>query len=223
MATYIPKSEVAPLMTSSNSAIYIRSGSNNVPAPYAVIAGMFGRYPQPNIELKIAAKKIEALKNQDEDMFYPNSIDNPPEQYVKISFELQGANISNVIAREMFLSAEVTSDGGEYNKVRFSNYNQMEVISGIEGQLNIITRPELRLPPRGAIKFCNVEIVLSPFIEDDFLLEGVIGANMAMPKDFRIYIPKNKLRSYVSKIIRGDEDYNMIMNEFFNDYFRGEF
>ena len=223
VATYIPKSEVAPLMTSSNSAIYIRSGSNNVPAPYAVIAGMFGRYPQPNIELKIAAKKIEALKNQDEDMFYPNSIDNPPEQYVKISFELQGANISNVIAREMFLSAEVTSDGGEYNKVRFSNYNQMEVISGIEGQLNIITRPELRLPPRGAIKFCNVEIVLSPFIEDDFLLEGVIGANMAMPKDFRIYIPKNKLRSYVSKIIRGDEDYNMIMNEFFNDYFRGEF
>ena len=78
--------------------------------------------------------------------------------------------MSNVIAREMFLSAEVLNDGSEYNKVRFSNYNQMEVISGIEGQLNIITRPELRLPPRGAIKFCNVEIVLSPFIDDDFRL-----------------------------------------------------
>ena len=121
------------------------------------------------------------------------------------------------------MSAEVLSDGSEYNKVRFSNYNQMEVISGIEGQLNIITRPELRLPPRGAIKFCNVEIVLSPFVDDDFRLEGVIGANNAMPKDFRIFIPKNKLRSFVAKVIRGDEDYNMIMNEFFNDYFRGEF
>ncbi len=223
IATYIPKCEVAPLMTSSNSAIYIRSGSNNIPAPYSVIAGMFGRYPQPNLELKVANKKIEALQNQDEDMLYPNSIDNPPEQYVKVSFELQGANISNVIAREMFLSAEVHSDGSDYNKVRFSNYNQMEVISGIEGQLNIITRPELRLPPRGCIKFCNVDIILSPFVEDDFHLEGVIGANNSMPRDFRIYIPKNQLRSFVAKVIRGDEDYNMMMNEFFCEYFRGEF
>ena len=223
IATYIPKSDVAPLMTSGNSTIYVRSGSNNVPAPYAVIAGMFGRYPQPNLELKIANKNIEAWLNQDEDMLYPNSIDNPPEQYVKVSFEIQGVNQSNVIAREMFMSAEVISDGSEYNKVRFSNYNQMEVITGIEGQLNIITRPELRLPPRGAIKFCNVEIVLSPFVDDDFRLEGVVGANNAMPKDFRIFIPKNKLRSFVAKVIRGEEDYNMIMNEFFNDYFRGEF
>jgi hypothetical protein len=99
----------------------------------------------------------------------------------------------------------------------------MEVISGIEGQLNIITRPELRLPPRGAIKFCHVEILLSPFAEDDFLLEGVIGANLAMPRDFRIFIPKNRLRSFVAKVIRGEDDYQMIMNEFFSDYFRGEF
>ena len=223
VATYIPKSEVAPLMTSSNPAIYTRSGSNNVPAPYAVIAGMFGRYPQPNIEMKITERKIEALANQDEDILYPNSIDNPPEQYVKVSFELQGENRSNVIAREMFLSASVLSEGSDYNKVRFSNYNQMEVISGIEGQLNIITRPELRLPPRGTIRFCNVEIILSPYAEEDFQLEGVIGANMAMPRDFRIYIPKNRLRSFVAKVIKGEEDYNLIMNEFFQDFFRGEF
>ncbi|MBQ9235378.1 MAG: ATP-binding protein [Alphaproteobacteria bacterium] len=222
-ATYIPKCDVAPLMTASNSAIYIRSGSNNVPAPYAVISGMFGRTPQPNIELKVADKKISALTNQDEDILYPNSIDNPPEQYVKVSFELQGENYSNVIARELFLSANIISDGGEYNKVRFANYNQMEAISGIEGQLNIITRPELRLPPRGTIRFCSCEIILSPYVESDFQLEGVVGANSAMPKNFRIYIPKNRLRSFVAKVIRGDEDYNLICSEFFNDFFRGEF
>lgn len=43
VATYIPKSDIAPLMTTTGSQIYIRSGSNNVPAPYAVIAGMFGK------------------------------------------------------------------------------------------------------------------------------------------------------------------------------------
>ena len=222
IATYIPKCDIAPLMTTGNSTIYIRSGSNNVPAPYAVIAGMFGRRPQPNIELMAGNRKLEALENMDEDMLYPNSIDNPPEQYVKISFALQASNTSNVIARELYLSCQTLDVGGEYNKVRFLNYNQMDSIPGIEGQLNLITRPELRLPPRGILRFCNVEIILSPYIEEDFCLEGVIGADNAAPKDFRIYIPKNKLRSYVARVIRCEEEENMLLNEFFNDYFIGE-
>ena len=99
IATYIPKSDIAPLMTTTGNTIYIRSGSNNVPAPYSVIAGMFGRRPQPNVELIFADKSLEVLENADEDMLYPNSIDNPPERYVKISFALQCNNESNVVAR----------------------------------------------------------------------------------------------------------------------------
>ena len=64
LATYIPKSDISPLMTTGNNSIYIRSGSNNVPAPYAVMAGMFGRAPQPNVELLIGERKIEALENK---------------------------------------------------------------------------------------------------------------------------------------------------------------
>lgn len=222
LATYIPKSEIAPLMTTSNSAIYIRSGSNNVPAPYAVIAGMFGRCPQPNIELIMGERKLEVLDNVDGDILYPNSIDNPPEQYVKLSFSIQASNSSNVIARELYLSCHIFNNGGEYNKVRFSNYNQMDAIPGIEGQLNLITRPDLRLPPRGMVRFCNVEFILSPYIDDDFLIEGVIGADKAAPHDFRIEVPKNKLRSFVAKAIRGEEESPAFINEFFNDYVHGE-
>lgn len=67
VATYIPKSDIAPLMTTTGSQIYIRSGSNNVPAPYAVIAGMFGKRPQPNIELVISNKTLEVGKDGDDD------------------------------------------------------------------------------------------------------------------------------------------------------------
>lgn len=222
IATYIPKCEIAPLMTTGNNTIYIRSGSNNVPAPYAVIAGMFGRRPQPNIDLLAGNRKLEVLQNADEDILYPKSIDNPPKEYVKLSFAIQACNSSNVIARELYLSCNTIETGGEYNRVRFLNYNQMDAISGIEGQLNLITRPELRLPPRGIIRFCNVEIILSPYIDEDFRLEGVIGADQAAPRDFRIEIPKNKLRSFVAKVIRAEDDENVLLNEFFNDYFIGE-
>ena len=222
VATYIPKSELAPLMTTMGNNIYIRSGSNNVPAPYSVIAGMFGKRPQPNVELIIADKNLEVLDNAVEDMVYPPSLDNPPEKYLRLSFSICGENDSNVIARELYLSCSSTGKGGEYNKVRFSNYNQMDSIPGIEGQLNLITRPDLRLPPRGVIRFANVTIILTPYSEEDFLMDGVIGADHAAPKDFRIYIPKNKLRSFVARAMREGEDIALLEQEFFAEYFRSE-
>lgn len=222
VATYIPKSELAPLMTTMGNNIYIRSGSNNVPAPYSVIAGMFGKRPQPNVELIITDKNLEVLDNAVEDMVYPPSLDNPPEKYLRLSFSICGENDSNVIARELYLSCSSTSKGGEYNKVRFSNYNQMDSIPGIEGQLNLITRPDLRLPPRGVIRFANVTIILSPYSEEDFLMDGVIGADHAAPKDFRVYIPKNKLRSFVARAMREGEDIALLEQEFFAEYFRSE-
>jgi hypothetical protein len=222
VATYIPKSELAPLMTTMGNNIYIRSGSNNVPAPYSVIAGMFGKRPQPNVELIIADKNLEVQDNAVEDMVYPPSLDNPPEKYLRLSFSICGENDSNVIARELYLSCSSTGKGGEYNKVRFSNYNQMDSIPGIEGQLNLITRPDLRLPPRGVIRFANVTIILSPYSEEDFLMDGVIGADHAAPKDFRVYIPKNKLRSFVARAMREGEDIALLEQEFFAEYFRSE-
>ena len=221
VATYIPKSELAPLMTTMGNNIYIRSGSNNVPAPYSVIAGMFGKRPQPNVELIIADKNLEVQDNAVEDMVYPPSLDNPPEKYLRLSFSICGENDSNVIARELYLSCSSTGKGGEYNKVRFSNYNQMDSIPGIEGQLNLITRPDLRLP-RGVIRFANVTIILSPYSEEDFLMDGVIGADHAAPKDFRVYIPKNKLRSFVARAMREGEDIALLEQEFFAEYFRSE-
>ena len=128
-----------------------------------------------------------------------------------------------MIARELYLSCTTEHAGGEYNKVRFSNYAQVDEIHGMSNQLNLITRPELRLPPRGTFKFANVEIILTPYITDDFLFDGIIGAAEAAPRDFRIYVNKNTLRAYVAKILRGEDDETLWQNEFFNDFFRGDF
>jgi hypothetical protein len=221
IATYIPKSEITPLMTTTNSTIYIRSGSNNVPAPYALIAGMFGKRPQPNIELCLTDRTIDVLENVDEDMLYPKTIDNPPEKYVRICMNIEAHNQSNAIARELYLSCTTESTGSEYNRVRFLNYNQMDSLTGISGHLNLITKPELRLPPRGRLRFATIQIVLSPDAQEDFCLNGVIGAESAAPKDFRIYIPKNQLRSFVARVLRDDDERDMLLNEFFATYLKG--
>ena len=162
------------------------------------------------------------MDNSEADILYPSSIDCPPDKYMKIGFVIRGHNESNVIARELYLSCTTASDGGDYNKVRFLNYNQMDTIAGVEGQLNIITRPELRVPPRSTVKFVNVEIIFTPYIDEDFLMDGVIGADGTAPRIFRIYIPKNILRSFVARGMREDADANILLNEFFAEYMVGD-
>lgn len=220
LATYIPKSEIAPLMTTVGNTIYIRSGSNNVPAPYAVIAGMFGRRPQPNVELKLENRSLEVVENDDEDILYPKTIDTPPQKYVKIGFDVHCFNDSNVIARELYLTCTTDSTGGEYNRVRFSNYNMMANLLGMEGHLNLITKPELRLPPRGILNFAHIEIMLSEFVDDDLQINGVIGADGAMPKSFRIFAGKNNLRSFTAKALRMEDSAELLINEFFHEFLK---
>ena len=94
----------------------------------------------------------------------------------------------------------------------------MDSLSSISGHLNLITKQDLRLPPRGMLKFTNVQIILSPYAEEDFCLNGVIGADRAVPKDFRIYIPKNQLRSFVAKALRDEDTTEQLIAEFFNDF-----
>lgn len=47
VAVLIPKSGIAPHQTIPSKQYYIRAGSSFEPTPHAVLAGMFGRRPQP--------------------------------------------------------------------------------------------------------------------------------------------------------------------------------
>jgi len=218
IATYIPKSDLAPLMTTSNSKFYIRSGSNNVPAPLSVIAGMFGKKPQPNMDVVIANKKFKVINNTNSEGKV--IIDYLPPKYVKLSFALRGANSSNVIARELYMTCNNDKLGGISNKVKYNNYKAMEHIIGVEGHLNLISKPDLRLPPRGLINFVNIDILLYDKVDDDLLFEGVIGAENSLPKDFRLYIPKNQLRSLIAQAIRSEceEELETIKNELYSQF-----
>ena len=93
----------------------------------------------------------------------------------------------------------------------------------MSNQLNLITRPELRLPPRSTFKFTNIEIILTQYTDDDFLFDGIIGADSAAPRDFRIYINKNTLRSFVARVIKGEEDEHVFYADFFSDFLRSDF
>lgn len=222
LATYIPKSDIAPLMTTTGSQIYIRSGSNNVPAPYAVIAGMFGKRPQPNIELVINDKDLLISKEADEDIFRPIKRTRKKETYVKVRFSLLAQNNSNAVAKEVYLSCNTLCIGGEKNKVNFYYDSQLENLAAEHNSINLITPMEMRVPPRALFSCAKAEIRLAEDVTEDFLMDGVIGADGATPKSFRLYVSKNDLRSFVAQALRKNADLQVLTNEFFSCYLKTE-
>ena len=222
IATYIPKAEVSPLMSTVGNSIYIRSGSNNVPAPYAVIAGMFGKRPQPNIELVISNKMIEVGKDGDDDFFAPKKRGKRRENYVKIRFSLLAQNSSNAVAKEVYLSCNTLMAGGDRTKVGFYYDSQLENLAAENNSINLITPMEMRVPPRALFSCAKAEIRFSDDINEDFLMDGVIGADGATPKSFRIFVSKNDLRSFVAQALKKNADLAALTNEFFSNYLRSE-
>jgi predicted HTH transcriptional regulator len=59
VATFIPKSHMAPHQCLRPLQYYMRAGSNFEPVPHGVLAGMFGRSPQPEIFHMRPTKSIE--------------------------------------------------------------------------------------------------------------------------------------------------------------------
>ncbi|MBP5699047.1 MAG: ATP-binding protein [Alphaproteobacteria bacterium] len=222
VATFIPKSDIAPLMTTTGSQIYIRSGSNNVPAPYAVVAGMFGKRPQPNIELVINDKTLSVGKEGDEDIFAPQKKRQKKETVVKVQFSLLAQNNSNAIARELYLSCNTVSTGGENNKVSFYYDNQLDNLAAQHNSLNLITPLEMRIPPRALLSCAKAEIRFSENVCEDFLMDGVVGADGATPKSFRLYVSRNDLRSFVAQTLRKNANLPALANEFFSCYLKTE-
>jgi len=222
LATYIPKSEIAPLMTTTGSQIYIRSGSNNVPAPYAVVAGMFGKRPQPNIELMISDKDMSVSESSEEDIFAPQKKRRKKESVVSVKFSLLAQNNSNAIAKEVYLSCNTLSVGGDKNKVNFYYDSQLENLAAERNSLNLIAPLEMRVPPRALLSCAKAEIKLYEDVSEDFLMDGVIGADGATPRSFRFYVSKNDLRSFVAQALRKNADLRVLTNEFFSCYLKTE-
>jgi hypothetical protein len=94
IATLIPKSSLAPHQSVPESKYYIRAGSNFIPAPHSVLAGMFGRRPQPEVFETFSFPPAKILTGAE-----PKAI--------QFSCNFQITNNGPVIARDLFSNVKV--------------------------------------------------------------------------------------------------------------------
>lgn len=170
VATHIPKSNFAPHQTIPRLSYYIRAGSSFVPTPHSVLAGMFGRRPQPfvfnNWGITPARSTGELIVCE-------------PVLIIR--------NDGPGIARDIFINLGFLSKGGENCRIEFlpqGDRFSADVAYGV--LLSMISNSDVRLPPQAQLQVLKIRVTLRPPFTEGIDISGSVGSAEGPPFSFSI-------------------------------------
>jgi len=176
-ATYIPKSDNAPhqIIASGRGQYHylIRAGSDFIPTPHAVLAGMFGRRPQPAIFQNFAVSTPDI------------SEDDPIG--VETALGIRVGNGGRGIASNVFMIIWFRSLPGPNCKLSVEMPDQMNwQIWRFNQQYTAISKNDLRLPPQVHLQPLTAKLTLAPPFTNKIRFDGLCGSSEAPSFSFSV-------------------------------------
>ncbi|MDP3297813.1 MAG: ATP-binding protein [Thermodesulfovibrionia bacterium] len=175
VATLIPKSDHAPHQIAVHGKLqyqyYIRAGSNFERTPHAVLAGMFGRRPQPHVFHNFVIGPADLL-----------------DEKVKIQVGFMIRNQGPGIASDLFINALVISIPGDNCKVWFEIVDQNNWMGqfAFERQISVISKLDVRLAPESFVQPFVMTLYLVPPFTEKLIIDGICGCGQSPSYKFRL-------------------------------------
>ena len=167
VVTYIPKSDHAPHQEIPSRKYFLRAGSDFVPVPHDVLAGMFGKRPQPNIKHNY--------------MVYPIKVDG---HRVRICVGFHICNDGPGIAESLFASVLPLSIGGTNCSFDFFPLHENFRCFKSRNCFSMIGNLDIRLPPGGWLEVAQMILDLNRPFTKQLKIEGTFGCSNAPPLKF---------------------------------------
>ena len=163
IVTLIPKSEIAPHQSVSDRKYYIRSGSNFESTPHAVLAGMFGRRPQPIVFNMYAIPPVKIIENA------------PDDKFVELSVGLLVANKGPAIARDIYLHVKIVLPGNRC-EASFNHMDNNFIGYNLFGMwVSVISKDGFKVAPEAFVQPIILSFRLRPPFEKNLFIEEVLG------------------------------------------------
>lgn len=162
VATFIPKSPHAPHQVVKDFKYYMRAGSDFLPVPHGVLAGMFGKRPGSKIFnlYNIAPAKI----NQN--------------RIIKIEFGIVIHNAGPGIASDIFLNVDThDSPGINCNLSVSTKDTNWRGYQSFGRMISLITNPDVKLPPESQSQPITLALELLPPFTKPIKISGICGAS----------------------------------------------
>ena len=157
VVTYISESNLAPHQTiypAKSNKYYMRAGSSFENVPHAVLAGMFGKKPQPKITLIL---------------FHTNIVKEKSKLKFDLIFHLM--NHGKSIAEYIYFNAIISPPSGmsiSYDLLEKEHWYFSETL-GCSSCFQAICKDHYKLPPGASIPFVILNFELEPTVNDELL------------------------------------------------------
>jgi hypothetical protein len=167
--TYIPQSNHAPHQVIRRLQYYIRAGSDFVPTPHQVLAGLFGRRSQPYIYAMYNVTPIEIHRT-----------------HLRCQVGIVLRNDGPGVAEDLFLTAMMHSLPGNNCTCAFQppDLRQWDVTTSWSRHISVISKHDIRLPPDAQVQPLWIEATFAPPFEHRFEIRGKVGGASAVPFPF---------------------------------------
>lgn len=171
VVTYIPKSNHSPHQMLPRQQYYIRAGSSFVPTPHDVLAGMFGKRPQPHVfhSYILGTAEVEGAT-------------------LKVSVGIAACNEGPGIASDVFVTSMMQETPGDTSEIRFdpTDNTNWTGIWAFGTKISLISNTNYRLPPGVEVQPLVIHISLNPPFEGGLKIVGTVGSSASPICSFEI-------------------------------------
>ena len=187
VAMLVPQSLIGPIRAQVGEQYYIRSGSDFVPVPHDVLAGMFGRAPQPRVVLNLIQ--------------YQSMLDAQNDRLTAV-FGIVAANLGAVLGERPYLSLKW--EGGDEDSLQLQSPDEdhIKVRRGNLPSASILTREDFVIPPNAREELCKVFCRFSASQPVPFALEVALGVRGAPPVRVALGALPDEVKGFVEKLLR---------------------
>ncbi|MGE7416955.1 AlbA family DNA-binding domain-containing protein [Methylobacterium tarhaniae] len=192
VVTYVPKGNHVPYQTTSDLRYIMRSGSNFAPVPHGVLAGMFGRQPQPNVFAMFVATDNYQLLASD---------------FVH-KFGIGLHNSGPGIAEDVYVNLRIMTIGGP-NCSMMIEQDHIPMWSNSNFATTMwssIMMRDYRLAPDATVTPMIVTIKMRPPFVSPFRIKISSGANRAAPHKGEWNVQPAELTNCFDKITNSSPD-----------------
>jgi hypothetical protein len=182
-ATYVPKSSHAPHQIAGAGKYMIRAGSDFLPAPHGVVAGLFGRPPHPIVYTNFLVSPTKVVDDT-----------------VSASLGIMLVNNGQVVAEDLFASLLFPGVPEGREAVLYEPHTSWPATSSVGVDRSFISPREFRLAPGGFISVATIHLRLGRTITKDLRWRLTAGCKGAIPDSQELVVSKDELHVIVDKV-----------------------
>ena len=193
VVTYIAKSHLAPHQCLKPLQYYIRAGSDFVPTPHAVLAGMFGRQPQPDVYHGWVLRSVGITSKT---MAQPT-------QSVRLELYFVLNNRGPSLARDLYVSTFLDCPKGPTQGRIFSaDPSNWSVSSVIDMMITAISNDSFKLAPGGLVQPIYFRFIFVPPFESGLRYKITYGHRNSPVQTVGADIEASTIQEAFSKFIQ---------------------